>query len=324
MAQPAQMHCSECGQSTGRWLGRCPGCGSSRTLVEEAPQAASRGKGAAPPRAAARRRGGGKGGADPDRRRRAGPGFSEAGSSLRRWCSSAVSRAWGRSTLLLMALAAISRDRRALLVTGEESTAQVKLGRRASAAPSGSRSSPRPTSTRSARRWSGAAGGLRDRFRADAVLVRHRVCPGLRLAGAGGRCPTASRREGGRRRAVPGRPRDEGRSGRRAACPRTPGRLRAPVRGRPVPRAPRAARREEPVRLHERARDLRDDGNRARRRAGPSQLFGQPARRRSARRSPASSRGHVRCCSRSRHWSRRPTWRCPGGLRPASTRSASR
>ena len=33
----------------------------------------------------------------------------------------------GKSTLLLMALAAISRERRALLVTGEESTAQVKL-----------------------------------------------------------------------------------------------------------------------------------------------------------------------------------------------------
>jgi DNA repair protein RadA/Sms len=33
----------------------------------------------------------------------------------------------GKSTLLLMALAAVSRDRRALLVTGEESAAQVKL-----------------------------------------------------------------------------------------------------------------------------------------------------------------------------------------------------
>jgi DNA repair protein RadA/Sms len=33
----------------------------------------------------------------------------------------------GKSTLLLMALAAISRERRALLVTGEESSAQVKL-----------------------------------------------------------------------------------------------------------------------------------------------------------------------------------------------------
>jgi DNA repair protein RadA/Sms len=49
MAQPALKYaCSECGQSTGRWLGRCPGCGSFGTLVEEAPPAASRGKAAAP------------------------------------------------------------------------------------------------------------------------------------------------------------------------------------------------------------------------------------------------------------------------------------
>ena len=33
----------------------------------------------------------------------------------------------GKSTLLLAALGAISRDRRALLITGEESVAQVKL-----------------------------------------------------------------------------------------------------------------------------------------------------------------------------------------------------
>src|SRR5205814_6063192 len=33
----------------------------------------------------------------------------------------------GKSTLLLSALAAMSKDRRALLVTGEESAAQVKL-----------------------------------------------------------------------------------------------------------------------------------------------------------------------------------------------------
>src|SRR4029078_9595191 len=36
-------------------------------------------------------------------------------------------RGVGKSTLLLSALATISRDRRALLVTGEESVAQVKL-----------------------------------------------------------------------------------------------------------------------------------------------------------------------------------------------------
>ena len=62
----------------------------------------------------------------------------------------------GKSTLLLSALGAISSSgRRALLVTGEESVAQVKL--RAGAARRQrrtSRSSPRPSSTRSARRSS--------------------------------------------------------------------------------------------------------------------------------------------------------------------------
>ncbi len=49
------------------------------------------------------------------------------GSSRPRSCWSAASPGVGKSTLLLSALAAISQDRRALLVTGEESTAQVKL-----------------------------------------------------------------------------------------------------------------------------------------------------------------------------------------------------
>ena len=31
----SQFSCSECGTTTGRWLGRCPGCGSFGTLVEE-------------------------------------------------------------------------------------------------------------------------------------------------------------------------------------------------------------------------------------------------------------------------------------------------
>ena len=60
----------------------------------------------------------------------------------------------GKSTLLLSALAAISRDRRALLVTGEESTAQVKLRAARLGGAERSRSSPRPTWTRSARRSS--------------------------------------------------------------------------------------------------------------------------------------------------------------------------
>src|SRR5262249_7588605 len=34
-AAALQHACSECGYTTGRWLGRCPGCGSFGTLVEE-------------------------------------------------------------------------------------------------------------------------------------------------------------------------------------------------------------------------------------------------------------------------------------------------
>ena len=37
--------CTECGQSTARWLGKCPGCGSFGTLVEEAPPPRATGTG---------------------------------------------------------------------------------------------------------------------------------------------------------------------------------------------------------------------------------------------------------------------------------------
>src|SRR5881398_2647249 len=33
--------CSECGYTAGRWFGKCPGCDSFGTLVEEAPAATS-------------------------------------------------------------------------------------------------------------------------------------------------------------------------------------------------------------------------------------------------------------------------------------------
>ena len=33
--------CSECGYSTGKWLGRCPGCGGWSTLLEERASAAA-------------------------------------------------------------------------------------------------------------------------------------------------------------------------------------------------------------------------------------------------------------------------------------------
>ena len=127
MAKAAAVHfsCAECGYSTGRWLGRCPGCGSFGTLAEEAPPAAN-GKGKARPllRLAdvevedAERIATGV----PELDRVLGGGLVPASLVL-----VGGEPGVGKSTLLLMALAAISRERRALLVTGEESSAQVKL-----------------------------------------------------------------------------------------------------------------------------------------------------------------------------------------------------
>jgi DNA repair protein RadA/Sms len=128
VAQPAlKFACSECGRATGRWLGRCPGCGSFGTLVEESAPAAGKGTGAA---------------ARPllklveveaEEAERMPTGVSELDRVLGGGLVPASlvlvggEPGVGKSTLLLMALAAMSADRRALLVTGEESAAQVKL-----------------------------------------------------------------------------------------------------------------------------------------------------------------------------------------------------
>ncbi len=124
-AQAVHFSCAECGYSTGRWLGRCPSCGSFGTLAEEAPPAAN-GSAEAKPilrlaevevAEAARIPTG-----VPELDRVLGGGLVPASLVL-----VGGEPGVGKSTLLLSALAAISRDRRALLVTGEESTAQVKL-----------------------------------------------------------------------------------------------------------------------------------------------------------------------------------------------------
>jgi len=119
--------CPDCGYSSGRWFGRCPGCGEFGTLVEESPPD---------------RRGPGSGAqpllrlvdvqveeADriptgvPELDRVLGGGLVPASLVL-----VGGEPGVGKSTLLLMALRAIgSNGRRALLVTGEESQAQVKL-----------------------------------------------------------------------------------------------------------------------------------------------------------------------------------------------------
>jgi DNA repair protein RadA/Sms len=131
MAKPAVKHaCSECGYTTGKWLGRCPACGGWGTLVEERALAPAPGVR------------GGSGGARPVLRlveveasdaERIPTGVPELdrvlGGGLVPASLVLVSGdpGIGKSTLLLMALREMSVERRVVLVTGEESAAQVKL-----------------------------------------------------------------------------------------------------------------------------------------------------------------------------------------------------
>jgi DNA repair protein RadA/Sms len=118
--------CTECGYSAGRWLGKCPSCGEFGTLVEDVagPTAA-----VAPPKPLLR-----LAEVEVAEAERIPTGVAELDRVLGGGLVPASlvlvggEPGVGKSTLLLTALAAISRaGRRALLVTGEESTAQVKL-----------------------------------------------------------------------------------------------------------------------------------------------------------------------------------------------------
>src|SRR6476661_4931652 len=127
-AKPAvQFSCTECGYSAGRWFGKCPGCNAFGTLVEEVVGQVS--TASAPPKPllrlvdvrveeAARISTG-----VPELDRVLGGGLVPASLILL-----GGEPGVGKSTMLLSALGAVARSgRRALLVTGEESVAQVKL-----------------------------------------------------------------------------------------------------------------------------------------------------------------------------------------------------
>ena len=129
MAKTASLQhvCTECGTSSGRWLGKCPGCGEFGTLIAEAVPV--RGvKTARPARPPLRlvdvvaeetqRMSTGV----PELDRVLGGGLVPASLVL-----VGGEPGVGKSTVMLMALPAMSTTRRCLLVTGEESIAQVKM-----------------------------------------------------------------------------------------------------------------------------------------------------------------------------------------------------
>jgi DNA repair protein RadA/Sms len=117
--------CSECGYSTGRWFGKCPSCGSFGTLTEEVPVKAAAAAQARPVLRLAQ--------VESEDAERIPTGVPELDRVLGGGLVPASlvlvggEPGVGKSTLLLSALANISQSRRALLVTGEESAAQVKL-----------------------------------------------------------------------------------------------------------------------------------------------------------------------------------------------------
>jgi DNA repair protein RadA/Sms len=126
VAKPAVTYaCTDCGYSAGRWFGKCPGCNAFGTLVEDvvgAPTAK------APPQPLLRLVD-----VEATEAKRIHTGVSELDRVLGGGLVPASlvlvggEPGVGKSTLLLMALAEMSKERRALLVTGEESVAQVKL-----------------------------------------------------------------------------------------------------------------------------------------------------------------------------------------------------
>src|SRR5260370_26524448 len=127
MAKAAvQFACTECGYSAGRWFGKGPGCEGFGTLVEEIVGKVAVGK--APPKPLLRLVD-----VEVEEAKRMSTGVPELDRVLGGGLVPASlvlvggEPGVGKSTLLLTALQEMSATHRTLLITGEESVAQVKL-----------------------------------------------------------------------------------------------------------------------------------------------------------------------------------------------------
>jgi DNA repair protein RadA/Sms len=127
--------CAACAHSSAKWMGQCPGCGEWNTLNEEVRPSASPGArgGRAAPSSGRAVKPVTLAEVEAPKIPRLKTGIGELdrvlGGGLVPGSVTVLGGepGVGKSTLLLSALAAISKERRALLVTGEESVAQVKL-----------------------------------------------------------------------------------------------------------------------------------------------------------------------------------------------------
>ena len=239
----------------------------------------------------------------------------------------------GKSTLTNMALGNLqAAGRSTLYVSGEESAAQIRLRAERLTGP-GALDVPVVAETDLEAVLATLEAERPDVCVIDSVQTLHaaRADRRARLGRPGprGRDAGHARRQDERHRRPARRARHEGGRARGAARPRAPRRLRPAVRGRARAHLPHAARPEEPLRLDERDRRLRDVLRRPRRgprRERPLRRRGhRQARQRRARRdgglAPAARRG---AGARVAVGARAPAARRARGSTATASRSCSR